>query len=199
MGIGFSIDDEEAKIALFAGVRKTGKSTKQKELTMAWLKSGGRAVVIPSSKYERTFRSVPRIKPENIPSLPPGKLAAIDCTDQHEFGEVLKYCDDILIVCDDIKGYLPSNGLTKEVRNAFISSRHRNVNMTIAMHGLTHAPPEFYDFVNLIFLFRTKDNLNRHRDKFQDLEKMIEVQRQVNEIAHQEKNKYYFKIIEYAE
>lgn len=185
------LHDEGSLIIAFIGARGTGKTTQQKKITNAWLQNGGRVLVVPSSKWEPTFRRVPRIKLEQIKTFT--GLAAYDCANDKEFAELISDCHDLLIVCDDIKGYLPESRMKPEVRQALISSRHRKVYMTFAVHGFTQVPPEFFMYIDCIYLFRCDDAPQRHRDKFRDLNAIIEAQERVRQKAQQ--NKYYFEII----
>jgi hypothetical protein len=188
-----SIHDDGSLIQMFIGARGTGKSTKQSQVTLAYVRAGGRALIIPSSPYEPTFKRVPRVTIDQIRDIPSQNIAAIDCADVDDFAEVLEACDDILLVADDIRGYMPNSVMNKRVRQALISSRHRSVSFTMAVHGFTQVPPEFFMYVDLIWLFRTGDSIKMHRDKFKDLDKIVEAQKRVNLAAR--KDQYYFEII----
>ena len=188
-----NIHDEGSLIQMYIGARGTGKTTQQKLMATTFVRNGGRVLIIPSSPYEKTFKRVPRVKIEQIKEIPSGFIAAIDCKGVDEFADVLETCDNIMLVADDIRGYMPNAQMNKRVRQALISSRHRGVDFTMAVHGFTQVPPEFFMYVDFIWLFRTGDYIKMHRDKFRDLDEITEAQKRVNQKA--EENQYYCEII----
>lgn len=185
------IHDEGSLIHAFIGRRGTGKTTRMKKVSTKFLRSGGRVLVIPSSPYEPTFKSMPRIKLEQISSL--RGVAAIDCKTVKQFGRILNHCDDLMIIADDMKSYMPEGRMDGDVRQALISSRHRNVQLLFAVHGWTQIPPDFMSYIDVVWLHGTTDSLARHREKFRDVRAMEEGQDRVNKKAQEDP--YYCEII----
>ena len=173
------------------GARGTGKTTHQKKIIKRYADNGGRVLILPSSKYEPTFKRVPRIKIQKIATF--NGIAAIDIEDDAHLAKVLDRCDKLLLVADDVKGYMHRANIHPKVRQGLISSRHRKVDIIFACHGFTQVPPDLFLYIDLIWCFRTDDSPKRQRDKFRDLDNILEVQERVRRQA--QSNPYHVEII----
>ncbi|KAB2814569.1 hypothetical protein [Phaeocystidibacter luteus] len=180
-----------AKGSLFSvllGTNGTGKSTVLRKILDA---HQGRALVIPANQHEKTFSDLPLITLDQVATFE-GK-AKYMCYKREDFDELVPHLSNMLLISDDFRNWLSGYSPTDRVRKFFIDRRHINVDIYFAAHGFSQVPVEIFTWIDVFFLFRTRDSIKRGKDRLMNPEALIKIQEEVNREARN--NPFHYEII----
>lgn len=176
------------------GTNGTGKSTVLRKIAEAAY-GNRRVLVLPSNPAEPSFKDIPPVSIDKLLANPNwGGIVRVQLIDETDFERVVIGLHDCVLISDDFRNYISSTRLKRNMRKLLIERRHKKIDIYMAAHGFTHLPPEFVQFADAFFLFRTVDNPLRHRDKYLNPKRMLETVMRVNQLAA--KDKYYYEVID---
>lgn len=181
------ISNMEVVSMILIGTNGTGKSTVLRKIMEA---SQKRVLVIPSNSSEPSFKHLKEISADQVATFT--GHARYMCYDPSDLEAIASSISNCTLISDDFRNYLDAN-VSREVRGLFIERRHKGIDMYLAAHGFTQVPPVMWAYLDLIMIFRTKDNPHRYRNHFQNYEEMIQVIEEVNHLA--ESNPYAHQIV----
>lgn len=94
----------------------------------------------------------------------------------------LQYFRNGLLLFDDCRMFLKAS-TAEEIRQLLIGSRQRKLHLIFSGHGFSEVPPVFFTFASDLFLFKTRDNINKRKDCINRFEDLKEISQRVNHRA----------------
>jgi ABC-type sugar transport system ATPase subunit len=169
------MSERAAKLTILLGANGTGKTTLLEQILK---QSNQRALIITPDDIE--WQQYPHNELSDESNF------AFTGIERHIYRydtlqRVACFTSGILIF-DDCRAYLKSN-IDIEIHNLLIRRRQRMVDIFAVGHGFTEVPPKFFTFATDIILFRTADNIQRRKDCLKDFERIVEMQKFVNNYA----------------
>ena len=87
---------------------------------------------------------------------------------------------DGLLVFDDCRTFVRP-ALQNSLETLSIRRRQYGIDIAVVAHGLTLLPPAFLPYATDIFIFKTKDNIVRAKNKLLEYDKLLAAQQRINE------------------
>ncbi len=183
-------DSQELCVAML-GTNGTGKSTQVAKMVRAYIKAGGRALIVTPD--DREWNRIPLIDITNSKKLTSFKGTRRTIFLEDETLDIIdREYQNGMLVFDDCRAYLTSS-VTKQLHSLLIRRRQNHTNMIFVAHGFTELIPKIFTFATHYLLFRTRDKIEKRKDNIKDFEKMRLAVERINEIAL--KQPHYFEII----
>ena len=183
-------DTQEICTAIL-GTNGTGKSTLVAKMIAAFVKKGGRALIVTPD--DREWGRIKMIDPANTAELRTFKGVRKTIFLKGQTLETLtEHYTNGMIIFDDCRAYLTAS-VDLPLHYLLIRRRQAHTNMIFVAHGFTDLIPKIFTFATHIVLFRTLDNISKRKGTIRDYPKMEQAVIRVNRIA--ERNPHYFEII----
>ena len=183
--------DSQEILTLVLGRNGCGKSTKVAQIISAFVKAGGRALIVMPDDME--WNKIPYIDVTNSEFM--SQFKGVRKTIFLK-GETLENIRDHyshgLLVFDDCRSYLNAS-VEMELHYLLIRRRQRHINTIAVAHGFTEVIPKLFTFANNIILFGTSDRIEKRKDCIKDFDRMQAAKKRID--AKSLTNRFYSEII----
>jgi|VirMetMinimDraft_7_1064189.scaffolds.fasta_scaffold33078_2 Cdc6-like AAA superfamily ATPase len=148
-----------SKIILLIGRKKSGKTTKAKEVVQRLVLMGLPPIVYDTNNEYKDLElvEVENVKP-NCRIITEDTQAAISA---------ISKLSKVTFVMEDATIWLSGNIADLSLKRLIITCRHRQIASVFIFHSLNRVPNFLYEQSDLIYLFKTKEN-NATWAKFRD-------------------------------
>lgn len=145
-----------AKVRLIVGQRRCGKSHYCQGQAIDYLKRGGRVFYVSPAWFPELSQLSD--KNNNFGFFRPPTIKS--------YVELLHddRLRDGMLILDDVRAYINQNN-TDVLRSLIINTRDKRLHLLIAYHSFSNVHSFCYELADEVIYFRTKDNLQRLRDK----------------------------------
>ena len=183
--------DSQEILAALIGTNGTGKSTQIALMVSAYVKKGGRALIVTPDDSE--WRQIPELDITNTKELTTFKgTRRTIFFDEETFPNIIEHYRNGMLVFDDARFYVGLS-IPQGLLKLLIRRRQYHLNTVFVAHGFTDLPKKLFTYVSHIILFETKDNMNDRKNSMRDFPKMEAAKRRIDAKARTQK--HYCEII----
>lgn len=185
----------DAQITIIIGRNGTGKSTFCEQIITA---IKGRALVCTYNGMPKIWRPYPEVDitkskkmafKKGIRQVIAGRYE-VSRNQNDTFKHIYKHFRNGMVIFDDARGYIGSNiDNDRYFRQLLLDFRHRMLDLFFVVHTPSDVPPRVWGFASTVFVGATDALVNKSQIKTDSADRIIEAQKEVNQLYRQAKAK----------
>jgi nucleoside-triphosphatase THEP1 len=189
------MSERDAQITIIIGRNGTGKSTFCEQIIKT---IKGRAIVCTYNGMPKIWRPYKEVDIKDkrkmafkrgIRQVIAGRYE-ISRNQNDTFKYLYRNFRNGFVVFDDARGYIGSNvDNDRYFRQLLLDFRHRMLDLVFVVHTPSDVPPRVWGFTSTVFVGATDSLVNKSQIKTDSADRVIEAQREINELYRQAKAK----------